>query len=213
MEKQNLLIRVRGGAIVSRNVRWMDRAISEKHRLNLNKKEKIGKLASTLIMEQDTIILDSGSTTFELARNLLNFKELTVITNALNIANELVQFPAISLNMLGGNIRRKSLTMTGSIAEQSLKNFYVDKLFLGVDGIDLRTGLYTLYVDEAHLNRLMLNAARQTILVSDSSKFNRKSFAIICGLDQIHMIVTDDGLKEEDRLFISDMGIELLITE
>jgi DeoR family transcriptional regulator of aga operon len=191
----------------------MDRAISEKHRLNLNLKEKIGKRASSLIMEQDTIILDSGSTTFELARNLGNIKELTVITNALNIANELVQFPGVSLNMLGGNLRRKSLTMTGSIAEQSLKNFYVDKLFLGVDGIDLTTGLYTLYVDEAHLNRLMINSAKQTILVSDSSKFNRKSFAIICGLDQIHMIVTDNGLKEEARSFISDLGIELLITE
>jgi DeoR family transcriptional regulator of aga operon len=213
LEKQNLLIRVRGGAIVSRNVLWMDKQISEKHRLNLHKKVKIGKLASTLIAEQDTIILDSGTTTCELASNLGDFQELTVITNALNIANELIQFHNINLNMLGGRVRRKSLTLTGTIAEQSLKSFYVDKFFLGVDGIDSKVGLYTPNVEEAHLNQLMLDVAQQVILVTDSSKFTRKSFAFICGMDRINVIVTDDEIPDKDRKRISDSGIELLIAE
>jgi DeoR family transcriptional regulator of aga operon len=170
-------------------------------------------LASTLIEEQNTIILDSGKSTCVLGRNLRRFKELTVITNDLNIAYEMIQFSNISLNMLGCNISRKSLTLVGTIAEQSLKKFYVDRLFLCVDGIDSGTGLYALNIDEADLKKMMLGASQQVILMADSSQFNRKSFAYICDMDRIHMIVTDGGIPKTDRQIFTNAGIELLISE
>jgi DeoR family transcriptional regulator of aga operon len=211
LEKKNQLIRARGGALTAGNMVRFDQGISEKTKLNLKEKARIGKLAASLVHDRDTIILDSGSTTGELAKNLDGVKDLTVITNALNIANQLLNHPEINLMIPGGTLRHTSLSLVGALAEKGMKNFYVDKLFMGVDGFDTTKGVYTPNVEEAHLNIMMIGISRQVILVTDSSKFKQKSLAFICGLDQIHTVITDQGIPGEDKRRIVDAGIELLI--
>jgi DeoR family transcriptional regulator of aga operon len=213
LEKKNLLIRARGGAMVSNNVVSFDQRISEKNKLNLKEKIRIGTKAAGLVREGDTIILDSGTTTSEVAKNLEGVRDLTVITNALNIANILINFPNLNLIIPGGMLRKTSLSLVGPIAERSLRGLYVDKLIMGVDGFDTRTGIYTPNVEEAHINNLMISIARQVILVTDSSKFNRKSLAFICSTDQINQVVTDSGIPAEDLKHLRDSGVEVIIAD
>lgn len=211
LEKKNLLIRARGGAMVTNNMVSFDLKISKKNKLNLKEKIKIGVAAAGLVSEGDTIILDSGTTTSEVAKNLEAVRDLTVITNALNIANILINYPNLNLIIPGGMLRKTSLSLVGPIAERSLRNLFVDKLIMGVDGFDTHTGIYTPNVEEAHINNLMISIARKVILVTDSSKFNRRSLAFICGINQIHQVVTDAGIPAEDEKRLRDGGVEVII--
>jgi DeoR family transcriptional regulator of aga operon len=213
LEKKNLLIRARGGAMISNNVVSFDQRISEKNKLNLKEKMKIGAKAATLVQDGDTIILDSGTTTSEVAKNLEGVRDLTVITNALNIANILINFQNLNLIIPGGMLRKTSLSLVGPIAEKSLRGLFVDKLIMGVDGFDTHSGIYTPNVEEAHINNLMISIARQVILVTDSSKFNRKSLAFICGTDQIDQVVTDSGIPAGDQKRLRDAGVSLIIVD
>ncbi len=211
LEKKDLLIKARGGAIkVDFHVR-NDHRISEKYRINIREKERIGKLAAQMIENYETIILDSGSTTAELAKNLTKFEDLTVITNAINIINILINIPSINVMVPGGYVRKKSTSLIGPLAEENIKKFHVDKVFLGVDGFDLTKGLYTPNLEEAHLNQLMITLGNEIIVVTDSSKFKKKSLAFICGIQKIHKVVTDDGIEPLVKKHLEDEGIEVLI--
>ena len=142
LEQKSLLIKTRGGAIQSQRVRF-DYEFNKELTLFLKEKQAIGKKAAELVREKDTIILDSGTTTLEVARHLTHFNDLTIITNGIKIAYELCRFPNLRIVMLGGSIRQSSLSLIGSMAEENLKNLYCDKVFLGVNGIDTKYGLFT----------------------------------------------------------------------
>ncbi len=211
LEKKDLLIKARGGAIkVDFHVRT-DHRLSEKYQINIREKERIGKLAAQMIENYETIILDSGSTTSELAKHLTHFEDLTVITNAINITNILTNNSSINIIVPGGYLRKSSTSLIGPLAEENLKKFHVDKLFLGVDGLDTRLGLYTPNLEEAHLNQLMITIANEIIVVTDSSKFKKKSLAFICETDKVNKVVTDDGIGEADKKRLEDAGVEVLI--
>ena len=212
LEKQNMLIRARGGAFkVKFNHIGIDSPLSEKGRKNFFEKQKIGKAAIKLINEGDTIIIDSGTTTMELAQNLQQFKDLTIITNALNIASVLAENNEFNIFMPGGILRNRSLSLVGSLAEESFANYFCDKLFLGVDGFDTKHGLSTPNVEEAHMNLVMINLARKVIVVTDSSKFLRRRFAFIAPLSRIDIVITDHGISEEDKQRLESAGIEVII--
>ena len=211
LEEKNMLLRARGGAIRFENFVGMDQALSEKTKIHYQEKLRIGKKAASLIHESDTIVVDSGTTTAEIVKNLPNFKDLTIITNALNIANYLVGKSNIKLIIPGGILRQNSHSLIGPLAEKNLRNFYVDKAFIGVDGFDTRLGIYTPNLEEAHLNQIMIDISKEVILVTDSSKFARKSLALICSVNLIDVVVTDDGIKNEDRLRLEDTGVKVII--
>jgi DeoR family transcriptional regulator of aga operon len=211
LEKKKMLFRVRGGAIKYEGNVVVEQGLSEKSRLNHEEKSRIGKKAAEMINDGETIILDSGTTTMEIAKHLPSLNNITVITNALNIVNQLVNHPGVKVMMPGGNLQRSSLSLIGPLAEKNLKNFFVDKMFLGVDGIDTRHGAYTPDLEEAHINEIMIQIAREVILVADSSKFSRRSLAYICGIESIHIVITDDGITEDDRRRLKDAGVRLVI--
>jgi DeoR family transcriptional regulator of aga operon len=210
LENKNLLYRTRGGAIKQTKVA-MDLALSEKARKHAEEKRRIGRKAVELIQEGDTIILDSGTTTMEIARQLKNFQNLTVITHALNIATELAGSKGIEIIMPGGMVRAKSFSLVGSQAEKILRDYYCDKLFLGVDGIDTSWGISTPSVSEAQLNRVMVEISRETIVVTDHSKFDKRSFAFIVPIDKIDRVITDEGIAEKDRQSLLTQRVELII--
>lgn len=211
LEQKNLLIRARGGALKVETGVAIDQRLADKNRINFQEKARIGKKASQLVYESDTIIIDSGSTTAEMVKNLPQLQDLTVITNALNIANQLMNIPHINIIIPGGFLRKNSLSLVGPQAEKSLRNFNVDKAFLGVDGFDTRNGIFTPNVEEARLNEIMIEISREVILLADSSKFNKRSFAFICSIKQIDKVITDNRIPEDDLKRLQDAGVEVVI--
>ncbi|HEA23184.1 hypothetical protein LCGC14_0783110 [marine sediment metagenome] len=210
-ESKKLLIRARGGAMKYENNVGIDYGISEKDKINYIEKQRIGKKAAALIGESETVILDSGTTTMEIAKNLGDIKSLSVITNAFNIVGQLIANQNINVIVPGGSLRKNSHSLVGPLAEKNLKNFYVDKAFIGVDAFDTRVGIYTPNIEEASLNQIMINIAKEVILVADSSKFNRRSLAFICPIGQIDTVVTDDKISAEDHKQLQDSGVKVII--
>ncbi len=210
LEQKNMLIRARGGALKAERV-GAEFTLTEKNKLHYQEKLRIGKAAAGLIESGDTIILDSGTTTLEINNHLSNIESLTVITNALNIANRLVEHEHVNVIVPGGLLRKNSLSLVGTTAEESFKNYFCDKLFLAVDGFNTTHGLSTPNVEEAHLNRIMISIARQVIVVTDSSKFNKRSFAFIAPITAVNTVITDAGIPEENKKRLETAGIKVII--
>jgi DeoR family transcriptional regulator of aga operon len=209
LEKKGLLIKTRGGGLKTQRV-GIDQKINEKAKINYKEKQAIGKKASEIIKDDDTIIVDSGTTTLEIVKNLNSIKNLTVITNSLNIASHLVN-EEIKVILLGGMLRHNSLSLIGSIAENSIKNFYCDKLFIGVDGIDSQYGISTPNSEEAYLNRLMIEISKEVIIVTDSSKFKRRSFAFIAPMSEVDIVITDSKIPEDELKNLQNIGVKTII--
>jgi DeoR family transcriptional regulator of aga operon len=206
LEKKGLLIKTRGGGLRSQKM-GIDYKLNEKSKIHSEEKQKIGKKAAEIINDDDTLIIDSGTTTLEITKNLQNFKNLTVITNALNIASQLVNYDNIKVILLGGTLRNNSLSLIGPLAESSIKNFYCDKLFLGVDGIDSGYGIFTPNSEEGYLNKLMIEVSKQVIVVTDSSKFKRRGFVHIAPISKIDMVITDSNIPLDEMKNLRNMGV------
>lgn len=210
LEEKGLLFRTHGGASLE-SPYIKDRPVNEKVHLAVTEKVGIAMAAAALIQPQESIIIASGTTMLALARAIPLQLPLTVITSALNVGLELLQRPEIEVMQLGGYLRHSSSSVTGSHAEQVLKEIACSKLFLGVDGIDLDFGLTTTNIGEAHLNQQMMRTAQQTIVLADSSKFGKRGFGRICAVEQIAHIITDDGISTADEKKVKDMGIALTV--
>lgn len=212
LEGKKLLIRARGGAMSFKHEVSFDLHLGEKHKINMSEKARIGKMAAKLISDSDTVIIDSGTTTLEIIKNLQpTLINVTVITNALNIANQLISNQNITLIVPGGVLRKNSLSLIGPLAEKNLTNFHVDKVFIGVDGFDTMKGITTPNMEEAYLNQIMIDIASEVIVVADSSKFLRKSLAFICKIDRIDTVITDSGILEIDKKRLEDANIKVII--
>ncbi|MFO7447361.1 MAG: transcriptional repressor AgaR [Ignavibacteriaceae bacterium] len=210
LENKGLLIRSRGGAMRPQRV-GIDYKLYEKSKRNLREKQAIGKKAVELLNEGDTIIIDSGSTAMEMAKNLSGFDNLTVITNALNIASQLSNYDKIKILMLGGMLRHISLSLTGPVAENSLKNYYCDRLFIGVDGIDSQYGISTPNIEEAQLNRMMIDISKEVIVITDSSKFLRRSFAFIAPMSDVDIVITDTNIPKDELQRLENMDVKVIL--
>ena len=210
LEQQHMLIRARGGALKFETGVAIDQRLADKSKINLKEKSRIGKMASQLVLESDTIIIDSGSTTAEMVKHLTAFQDLTVITNALNIANLLGNSHHINMIMPGGYLRKNSLSLVGPLAEKSLRNFNADKVFLSVDGFDTKHGIYTPNLEEARLNEIMIEIAKEVIVLVDSSKFTKRSLAFICNISQINTVITDINIAGEDKKRLQDTGVTVI---
>jgi DeoR family transcriptional regulator, aga operon transcriptional repressor len=162
-----------------------DPTIQEKEELYLEEKVKIAKAAAVMVSEGQCIILDSGTTTTEIARAILSFRHITVITNALNIATGLARSD-FEIILIGGAPRKNSLSVVGPLAGDVLKDLHADTVFRGVDGFDINIGLTTPNVLEARVNCAMVNAAEKVIAVCDSSKFNHRSLSLIVATSAIY---------------------------
>jgi len=206
------LVRSHGGA-VKKVSPLQDYPLNVKETLHHSEKVRIGHAAAQLIKQDQTVILDSGTTTVEIARQIkfLKLKSVTVITNALNIAMELANLPHVSVIMLGGMLRQMSYSLVGPQAEQTLRDLNAHHVFLGVDGIDLDIGLSTPDVFESQLNSLMIKVAREVTVVSDSSKFGRRSLSVISRIDTVHRVISDDKIAPEIVAQLQARNIEVII--
>src|SRR5665213_2819519 len=203
LQSRGLVTRTHGGALPLGAGALSDPTVQEKKALHHEEKVKIAKAAVGLISEGQCVILDSGTTTTEIARLLKTFRKLTVITNGLNIAAELANndFEVI---LIGGTLRKNSLSAVGPLAEDLLKEIHADLLFIGVDGFDTKVGLTTPDILEARVNRAMVMASEKVVAVCDSSKFRRRSLSLIVPASAVHHVITDKNLAEEEVRAIRD---------
>lgn len=209
LEQRGILKRTHGGAIKT-NKLYPGLALNEKEKINLDEKIRIAKKAAKLISEGDTIILDSGSTVSLLAKEIKHMQRITVITNAMNIANELINSD-IDVILIGGSLLKKTSTLTGPLADDSLRKITADKMFMGVDGIDFETGLTTPNIQEASTSRVMMEVSSEVILVVDSSKFGRKSLGVISMIKEIDTIITTKKLSSTEIDKLSKEKIKVFI--
>ncbi len=210
LHTRGLVQRAHGGAIRVDTI-GADPSLQVKAGIRAEQKRRIGAAAAALVDDGDSIILDSGTTTQQIARNLRGKRNLKVITNALNVASELVAANGVQLILLGGLVRQNSHSVVGHFAEDMLAQLAADKLFLGVDAFDLDLGLSTPNLEESQVNQAMARVAKRTIVVADSTKFNRQSLSRIIPLSAVHTIVTDDELPADARAAFDARGIELII--
>ena len=212
LQNRNLLVRTRGGAM-RRPVENQkeDITIAKKQMFNFKEKERIGEEAAKMIKDGDFIMLDSGTTTLEVARHLDAFQNLHIITNAMNIATELMTYKRFDVVLLGGNVRVNSHSTVGPLALSVMHNFRGYKLFLGVDSFSLEDGVSTPNMEEALLNQLMIQQADKVIAVFDSSKFNKRSYVHIANADEIDCIVTDRAIPMGMASKLKAVGIDVKV--
>jgi DeoR family transcriptional regulator of aga operon len=182
--------RAHGGALPIDASALRDPSLHEKEQLHRREKLKIAAAAARFVQPGHVVILDSGTTTTAVARAIKHVRDLTVITNAVNIAAELAG-TEVEVILTGGALRRNSFSLVGPLAEDSLRHVTADLLFLAVDGFDLEYGLTTPNLLEARANRVMMENAKTTIIVCDSSKFGRRSLSFIAPTSAVHHAITD----------------------
>jgi DeoR family transcriptional regulator of aga operon len=204
------LKRTHGGAVRPETIS-IDRSLQEKSKMHADEKQRIGAAAAELIADGESIILDSGTTTQQIARHIKSRKNLKVITNGVNIAMELLGVPEIQLILLGGAVRPKSFSVVGHFAEEMLDRLSADKLFIGADACDMEFGLTTPNLEEAQVNQSMVRIAKEKILAADSSKFGKRSLARIMSIGEIDKIITDEDLPEATQAELKAKGIELIL--
>jgi DeoR/GlpR family transcriptional regulator of sugar metabolism len=209
LEKRGLLKRTHGGAIKPKKL-FPGLALTEKEKINQEEKMRIAKKAAKFISEGDTIILDSGSTTSLIAKEIKHLKGITVITNAINIANILLD-SEIEVILIGGSLLKETSTLVGPLADESLRKISADKLFLGVDGIDYKIGLTTPNILEAQTSHVMMDVSGEVILVVDASKFGRRSLGVISKVNEVNRIITTKKLSENELKKFADYDVEVFI--
>ncbi|MFY9844708.1 MAG: transcriptional repressor AgaR [Terriglobales bacterium] len=200
--------RTHGGALPAREGALEDPTLREKEKLHRQEKIQIATAAAHMVGEGQVVILDSGTTTTAIARALRHHQNLTIITNAVNIAAELAG-SSLDVILTGGTLRKNSFSLVGPIAEETLRRLNADILFLGVDGFDVHYGLSTPNLLEAKVNRAMMDVARIVVAVCDSSKFGRRSLSLIAPPSAVHQVITDRLAPKKDIDQLRKAGIEI----
>jgi DeoR/GlpR family transcriptional regulator of sugar metabolism len=212
LENEGQILREHGGAYL-KNVEDQVRNFSLVHQQNMDKKELIAAKCLEFIESGDTIILDSGTTTTEIAKRLKGKKNLTVITNALNIALLLGADPGIEVFVTGGEFKPPTLSLTGQKASDFFNGLNVQKLFLATAGISLRAGLTYPSISDLVVKKAMIDAAEVTYLVADSTKIGKSALASLGALSLIDFIITDEGIEDKHKQVLEEHEIELIIAK
>lgn len=210
LEEKKLLYRTHGSASPINPIA-PELNVIDKEKMKKGEKERIALAACSLIEENDSIIIASGSTVYTFAENIKPIKHLTVVTASLKVSILLNEYDNIDVLQLGGTVRKNSVSVVGDYTSRFFEEITCSKLFLGVDGIDPDSGVTNSNIEEAQLNKRMMKASLKTILLADSSKFGRRGFGKICNLDQVDVIITDSGISESMVTRIEETGIELII--
>jgi DeoR family transcriptional regulator of aga operon len=213
LEQRGLLRRSHGGAVPVQPLLYEPfRHVSyyhEQERQRSAEKRRIGLVASELISDGDILAIGAGTTATQVARSVCLHKGITVLTNAVNVAMELSHRDDLKVIVTGGFLSGDWFALVGPAAIESVGEIFVDKVFIGVDGIDVEHGLTTNYPDQATIHRAMMRQARQKIVVADHRKIGAVGTALICPVDDVHVLITDKGVSEEAITPFLVKGIEV----
>ncbi|WP_144312421.1 DeoR/GlpR family DNA-binding transcription regulator [Terriglobus saanensis] len=210
LDQRGLVQRSHGGAVIQDTV-FRESPVHERIKSQSKEKQRIGAMAATLVREGETIILDSGTTALEVARNLKNIPMIQVITNGVNIAAELLNSRNTQIIMMGGTVRNDSASIVGRSTEDMLEQFSADKLFLCGAGCDPDFGVSGTNLEETMANRAMLRAAREIIVVADASKFSKRSMSLIASFSEVDIVISDVSMLPEVQERIRSFGCKLIL--
>lgn len=196
LEDNGLIQRTHGGAISVQT--GFEMSFQEKEIRFLTEKRQIAVLAANLVQDGETVLLDSGTTTLEIAR-LLCSKKITVATNSMDIAQVFSEETGVETLLLGGTLRKNTRSLVGYLTNDALRRMYFDKVFLAANGIDVEFGITTPNLTEAETKQYMLHAGKEKIVVADHSKLGQRSLCRVCGLEDLDLLITDSGLKATDE--------------
>jgi DeoR family transcriptional regulator, fructose operon transcriptional repressor len=211
LEDQEQLHRIYGGAIAYKSV--VEQPYIERAGQSSPQKIAIGRIAASLVKDGQSILLDSGTTTRQIAYNLSSRNDLTVVTNNIPISEELGQYAQIKTYLLGGLVKHHELCTVGYSVRQALESFTVDIAFLGTAGFSLQNGITDIDMNEVEIKQTMIRIAREVILVTDSKKFNSTALLRVAPLTAAKKIITDENLPESAIQEIEAFGIEVITSE
>ncbi len=209
LERHGLVRRVHGGAIPVERFGY-EPAIADREGRFAAQKERIAKLALEELPEGGSVIIDAGTTTIRLAELLPVDRELTVVTHALPIATLLATRPNISLHLLGGSVRGRTLAAVGEWTLRALDDIYADVAFLGMNGVTVGQGLTTPDLAEAHVKRALVRSARRVVVLADHSKIGRADFVRVAPISAVDTLITDSEVDRELLEEIMAAGVEVL---
>jgi DeoR family transcriptional regulator of aga operon len=210
LHQRGLVLRSHGGAVLPDKI-LRESPVHERLMAYSDEKRRIGAMAVSLIHDGETIILDSGTTTLEIARQMKKLQGLQVITNGVNIAAELLDARDVQVFIVGGTVRGESASISGRFTEEMFDQFSADKLFLSGAGCDLDFGVSGANLEETMVNRAMLRISREIILVADASKFSKRSMTRIAPFAEIDTVISDTSLDEEIQAKLRAMGCNLIL--
>lgn len=188
--KMGLLQRTHGGAVNSHG-RGYEPPLAVRNTENIAEKKVLGSYAAQMILEGDSVALDVGSTIYQIAMNLENTRNITIVTPSMSIGMLFCNRSDVRLILPGGVVRVGEASMIGELARRNLELLLVDKLFLGIGAIDAATGLSEYNLDGAAIKQAMIKNAKEVIVVADASKMQKIAFAYVVGFNEIHHLVTD----------------------
>ena len=212
LENDGYVIKSYGGAVLNENTN-VDLPFNVRKNRNVLGKQKIAAIVSEMVHDGENIMLDASSTAVAIAKALKNKKDLTVITNSLEIALELIDVSGCNVISTGGLATGSSFALVGSVTDKTIRSYYVDKAIISSNGIDLYAGITD--SDERHANNKasMLQMAKKKVLAGDSSKFGKIAFAKIGDLKDVAAIVTDKKPEEEWLQRLEELGVECIFPE
>lgn len=211
LEQEGHLIRTHGGAVLAKRG-VVEFAFAERAKVCAVEKKLIARVAAKLIEPGMAVIFDTGTTTLEVAKLLIGIQNLTVLTSSLAIAGELYAYTNIELVLLGGNVRRGSPDLRGPLTEQNLKQFRANIAIIGTDGAS-EDGIYTPDLDISKVSQVMIASAQEVVLVTDSSKFGKFSFAKYASWSDIDHVITDSGVPANIRKWLDSAGPQITYIE
>jgi DeoR family transcriptional regulator of aga operon len=208
LQRKRLVTRTHGG--IRPHDSFYDLPLSLKTAQDLGEKRRIARRALDFVDGARVIGLTGGTTVTEFARGLLDRQALTVVTNALNVATELLVNPALRVFAAGGEVRASSQEVVGPSAEAFLAGYNVDVAFVGVDGVDARAGCTNYDPDGTRTNRVLVERAKRVVILADSSKIGHVALATVCDLSQVHVLLTDDRVTQEDADKLAASGCTVI---
>jgi DeoR/GlpR family transcriptional regulator of sugar metabolism len=210
LEAEGTISREHGGAYL-KSIPQQVQSMTLHHAQNMDKKLAIGKAAAALVANDETLIIDSGTTTTQFAENLRVRQDLNIITNALNIALILGAIPTNTVHMPAGQFKAPTLSLSGEKSVEFFVGIYAPKLFLATAGVSFEVGLTYPAIGDIYVKRAMVKAASHVYLLADSTKIGRVSFSALGEVELVHTLITDEGIRDEDRAEFEKRGVEVII--
>jgi DeoR family transcriptional regulator of aga operon len=210
LNRAGLIQRVTGGA----KANLQSIPVTRREALSFaEEKKRIGIAAASLVSDYETIGINSGTTAMALANYLLDKRGLTVVTAHLEIADFLSRNTDFDIIQLGGRIQSRVPAVVGDYAVEMIRSFIFDKVFIGVVALNPQYGLMTNFLDQAAISRSMIDAARKTIVIVDSSKFYKRSGATIAPFNKIDILITDGKIKENPDIYkdLQSTGVDIML--
>lgn len=212
LESQHLLYRNHGSASLM-TPKVVDLPVQEKSRINSEQKLRIARMADSMINDDDSLILTSGSTIESLALAMSSHGHLNVVTPSIRVGVYLSEKENVDIMMLGGRLVVKSLSVRDSYSQEGLRYVNCSKMFFSCDGLDIEAGVTTAFVEEARITSCMMDVASQIILLVDSSKIGKSGYGKICDLNRIDVMITDSGIPDTVKERIEEFGVQVLIAD